>query len=640
MAIRKITNTATAGNMGVQSKGLKSLEWYTFDDGLSFQKPWKRNPSWPKMPEDLRNYTASEGKMIGLVAVFPSPDQSFLAMTISSNYNVNWGDGTSNNAVSGGSSSYKAYDYTSASLVGTEVTVKGILANNTITRNMHGYVDGDSVTIYNPVTQPCGVGDAEMYYVVNATDNTFQIANTAFGSPVSFSANFDAQLLPYRVAIVTVTGAGGGFFMTNINLNVKHNLTNLPAIYPTPWLEIDIAAPAMTTLAVGGSSSSSSPLIYHRLLERVGLYQYAGNFGAMSGAYMFSNCSALESVEITDRVPWSDGQNMFDGCSRLKEAPFVNFGLATSFTRMFRNCFSLRKVPWFNTSRGQSLQNMFENCYNLREVPVLNVTDATDMSSMFSNCSALRKVKFSREPKATATLSSIPTMFSGCTSLIEVPDNLDLRGCTFISNAFAGCRSLEYIPDLYPSFSTSSFQTTFSNCSSLKYAPKINNGAAMNSVTTVFGMFSGCSSLKTIPRYNFPNCVTLTQCFSGCTNLENIPNAFWSVNPAATINFTSLFSNCTNLRYAPTANVRGVSSSGNWTSAFLGCENLSDIRFVGARFTHTIASCKLSATALNSYYTGLITPGTGQTLTVTSNYGTASDNPAIATGKGWTVTGS
>jgi hypothetical protein len=56
------------------------------------------------------------------------------------------------------------------------------------------------------------------------------------------------------------------------------------------------------------------------------------------------------------------------------------------------------------------------------------------------------------------------------------------------------------------------------------------------------------------------------------------------------------------------------------------------------RFTHSILNCKLSAAALNSYYTALPTV-TGQTLTVTGNWGTATDNPAIATAKGWAVTG-
>ena len=56
------------------------------------------------------------------------------------------------------------------------------------------------------------------------------------------------------------------------------------------------------------------------------------------------------------------------------------------------------------------------------------------------------------------------------------------------------------------------------------------------------------------------------------------------------------------------------------------------------KFTHSIGSLKLSAAQLNAYYTALPTVASG-TLTVTGNWGTATDNPAIATAKGWTVTG-
>jgi hypothetical protein len=49
-------------------------------------------------------------------------------------------------------------------------------------------------------------------------------------------------------------------------------------------------------------------------------------------------------------------------------------------------------------------------------------------------------------------------------------------------------------------------------------------------------------------------------------------------------------------------------------------------------------SCNLSATALNDIYTALPTVS-AKTITITGNWGAATDNPAIATAKGWTVTG-
>lgn len=51
----------------------------------------------------------------------------------------------------------------------------------------------------------------------------------------------------------------------------------------------------------------------------------------------------------------------------------------------------------------------------------------------------------------------------------------------------------------------------------------------------------------------------------------------------------------------------------------------------------------MGATALNELYTNLAVVGASgagaKTLTVTGSLGTAGDNPAIATAKGWTITG-
>jgi hypothetical protein len=74
------------------------------------------------------------------------------------------------------------------------------------------------------------------------------------------------------------------------------------------------------------------------------------------------------------------------------------------------------------------------------------------------------------------------------------------------------------------------------------------------------------------------------------------------------------------------------------SNMFSGCSSLSRIRASGFRLSFSVANCLLSAEALNEIYTNLPTI-TGRTITVTGNFGTASDNPSIATAKGWTVTG-
>ena len=67
------------------------------------------------------------------------------------------------------------------------------------------------------------------------------------------------------------------------------------------------------------------------------------------------------------------------------------------------------------------------------------------------------------------------------------------------------------------------------------------------------------------------------------------------------------------------------------------CDSMKRCLGIGIKAS-TWINGTLSATALNEIYTNLATVTT-QTITVSGNYGTASDNPSIATAKNWTVTG-
>jgi hypothetical protein len=176
----------------------------------------------------------------------------------------------------------------------------------------------------------------------------------------------------------------------------------------------------------------------------------------------------------------------------------------------------------------------------------------------------------------------------------------------------------------------------FSGCSSLQTIPPFPGSVA--AVTTMASMFSGCSSLQTIPP--FPGSVaavtTTSNMFGSCINLQTIPSFPSSV--AAVTSIASMFSSCINLQTIPPMDASGVSSSANFASAY-AAGSLTRIQATGQRFTFSVANQRLSAVALNEIFTGLPTV-TGQTITVTGNYGIneVGYNPTIATAKGWTVT--
>jgi hypothetical protein len=99
-----------------------------------------------------------------------------------------------------------------------------------------------------------------------------------------------------------------------------------------------------------------------------------------------------------------------------------------------------------------------------------------------------------------------------------------------------------------------------------------------------------------------------------------------------------MFNNCSSLQSISGLNGNSTTASFGYSTMFGTCTSLQNISATNMKFTHTVGNCKLSASALNAYYTALPTV-TSQTLTVTGNWGVVTDNPAIATAKGWTVTG-
>ena len=475
---------------------------------------WVRNPSWPACEANSGN-----NKIVGLYAVWPGDGVgtggNFFAMTISGAYTIDFGDGTTTNFTTG-STAYYEYDYNDAGLANTNGPVTFTASTDIVNRTAHGYANGDIVQFYNIVTTT-GLSEAQSYYVISATANTFQISSTSGGSAVALTNDGSATLLPYKIATVTITPQAANN-LTSVNFYVKHNQTSLQA-YSTGWLDIAIAAPSCTTLTIGSAGSTIS----HGYLERVRLNQL-GSITTFNS--LFNKCLLLQSVVIADTITTvTNTGSMFSGCVSLTTVPLFNTAVVTSMSQMFSGCGSLTTVPLFNTVAVTTMESMFNACSSLTSVPLFNTVAVTTMNSMFASCDVLT---------------------------------------------------------LVPLFNT---------------AVLTNMGAT----------FSGCSAIRTIPLFNTAAVTTLNSTFRNCNSLVSIPAI---VTTAVT----------------------------NLSLTFGTCPSLARIQAKNFNITFTVAACKLSAAALDEIYTNLPIV-VGQTITVSNNYGTASDTPSIATAKGWTVTG-
>lgn len=636
---------------------------------------WVRPKTWPTV-----NITKTDTKLVGLYAVWPNSGNLF-SIRVYNAFTVDFGDGTVTNYASGTKVDY-IFDYSSAALVGTEQPVTFTAATNTVNKNAHGFVNGDKINFYN-ITNTTGILESLTYYVINATTDSFQVSLDPNGSAVILTNDGSATLLPYRIAVVTITPQSGQT-LNEFSLDQRHSLRS--SSYSTNWLEFSLSGPNLTIFSFNTSNVVNWYLQNVRILSTP-----RTNFGSM-----FNNCRALKNVEIDSDILPVQCNSMFVDCHSLESVPLFNTQNATTMQNMFQYCYSLVSVPLFNTQNVTNMGNMFNLCYALREIPQFNTQNVTDMQAMFSICQSLEKVPSLNTVKVTnmfnmfngcrslyeapmlvtSAVTSMSSMFASCESLVSVP-LYNTQNVTDMGNMFSGCQALISVP-LFDTQNVTNMSNMFRNCDALTEVPNFNTAK----VTGMFSMFNGCESLFKVPKFNTQLVTTMAEMFNGCVSLETVPlfdtqnvtnmnEMFVSCNKLKTIpqfntskvvnmnstfaycrllesvpdldttlvtSMSGLFNNCQCLREVPDLYMNAPTSSSGYSNIFGACSSLSRIRAKEFRWTFSVANCNLGPTELNEIYTNLPTV-TGQTITVSGNWGTATDDPTIATAKGWTVTG-
>lgn len=605
--------------------------------------PWKRNPSWPALPTVL----ITDQKFVGLYAVWPD-SPNFCSFTVSGAYTVDWGDGSATQNFTTGSAAYYSYSYSTAGLANTDAPVTFTDAGDLVTRNNHGYQDGDVVSFFN-IVSTTGLTSGQYYYVINATTNTFQVSATQGGSAIALTNNGSGTLLPYKLAIVSITPQAGQN-LTALSLVTNHNQSGLATGYASGWLDISLSMPNGTAAGlVISNNSGSAPR--HRNLEQVNILTMGARNSTQN---MFFDCNLLQSINLFDTSLVTNMNGMFQNCYALETVPLYNSSAVTNMSSMFGSCYSIKSVPLFNTSNVTNMSNMFLSCRSLESVPLFDTSKVTDMNNMFNGCHLLENFPLFN----TAAATNMSQMFQSCVSLKSVPF-FNTSNVTATNSMFNLCSSLETVP-LFDTSKVTNMSSMFQNCYSLKSVPLFNTSLVTNmgnmfgtctalesvplfntsNVTTMASMFNACNALQSVPLFDTSKVTLMSNMFNGAQYLASIPsfntalvtdmnNMFTTcfalqeiplLNTANVTNMINFVSGCRSLRSVPTLNVTAVNSAANLVSTFANCPSITRIEAKDFRFTFSVASNQLSGTSLNEIYNNLPV-AVGQTITVTGNYG-------------------
>ena len=428
----------------------------------------------------------------------------------------------------------------------------------------------------------------------------------------------------YKQCIITITPQVGNN-LTLINLNTYHTSINNSTSYDlcTGFLDMRINALYCTYLQIGELYDYAR----HTMLEQC----IIGELADTDFYNLFYNCQSLQSVSIKDTSNVTNFQSMHYNNYLLRKMPNYTFNsTGVNCREMFYNCFSLYETYPITITPLDTLSivGMFTYCRSLSELDLTIDSDINySLSGTFSNCYSIKEHKLT--VLGTGKVNNLSSTFGSNTSLIKTPA-IDTSLCITFSATFTACYSLvEFYEYDYSSAITLSL--IINGCVSLKKAGHFNTTSAL---TNLSSMVTGCLALAEAPTFdNTSNVNTIASMFNNCYNIKIVP--VYSFPAVTTTGLTSVFTNCSSLISVP--NITFGSGVTNNTNCVTNCYSLKRM-LTPLKFTFSVANAKMSATALNEMYSILPTV-TGQTVTVTGNYGVSGDDPTIATAKGWTVVG-
>ena len=270
------------------------------------------------------------------------------------------------------------------------------------------------------------------------------------------------------------------------------------------------------------------------------------------------------------------------------------------------NCKIIYEDKEYDLEEKFDLKNVDKN-KDILEIQLKGIMNVTTMYTLFYGCTSLISVPDISNWN-TKNVNNMCAIFRDCISLESLPDisKWNTNNVINMNSMFSNCKSLKSLPDI-SKWNTSKvvkFGCMFKDCSELSSLPDISKWD-ISSAINIGGMFYNCSQLSSLPdisKWNTFNTNTLSGLFFNCSSLLSLPDiSNWSTINAFDI--STIFSKCSSLKTIPDISKWNLRACTNIKAMFLMCSSLlslPDISIWNTSQIHDMSYLFCGCTSLES----------------------------------------
>ena len=428
-------------------------------------------------PEDWIDIDdCAPGNINLLVADVMLATYAFTCTTVSGQYTINWGDGTT-----------LSYD-------------SGTIAQ-------HTYIVGTG--------QPCSRGYTTFKIVISGQLLSFKVV------PHNLATNNqEFAVLGCCVNSSTITDLSYAFFnstsptlIVSCRLLEFFNIIGMTAVTNPSYMFYNCYS--LQSVDISGMTQATDTSYMFGNCRTLKSVDISAMTAVTTASFMFNNCYSLQSIDVSAMTAVTTANSMFANCSTLQSVDISGVVAITNANGMFGGCIYLQSADISGMTQAIDVSNVFSGCRALQSVDISNMTLVTNASYMFANCSTLQSVDVS----AMTAVTTASNMFANCSTLQSV-DVSNMTAVTTANSMFSGCYTLQSV-DVNNMTLVTNTGYMLNSCYALQ-SVDISN---MTLVTNASYMFSNCYALQFIVATNFSSSassVTFENAFINCEQLKNI----------------------------------------------------------------------------------------------------------------------